>query len=96
MLKRTRILIGPYSGSTTTSFAIHPPSFINFLVLLTPLYQSDQWWAGGLRDLVFPWMYQTLFSKRNGNHNFRLKTGPFQQLDYDQVAQLPKENSVLI
>ncbi|EXS02471.1 FAD binding domain protein [Acinetobacter baumannii 1288284] len=22
-----------------------------------------------------------------------LKTGPFQQLDYDQVAQLPKENS---
>lgn len=22
-----------------------------------------------------------------------LKTGPFQQLDYDRVAQLPKENS---
>lgn len=22
-----------------------------------------------------------------------LKTGPFQQLDYDQAAQLPKENS---
>ncbi len=28
--------------------------FYQFLSrLLTPLYQSDHWWAGGLRDLVF-------------------------------------------
>ncbi len=49
--------------------------FYQFLSrLLTPLYQSDHWWAGGLRDLVFPWMYQIpYFQKRNGHHNFRFK-----------------------
>lgn len=30
-LKKTKILIGPYSGSIITSFAVHLPSFINFL-----------------------------------------------------------------
>lgn len=63
--------------------------------LLTPLYQSDHWWAGGLRDLVFPWMYQIpYFRKEMAITISGLKTGPFQQLDYDRVAQLPKENSV--
>ena len=65
--------------------------FYQFLSrLLTPLYQSDQWWAGGLRDLVFPWMYQIYFRKEMAITISGLKTGPFQQLDYDQVAQLPK------
>lgn len=69
--------------------------FYQFLSrLLTPLYQSDQWWAGGLRDLVFPWMYQIpYFRKEMAITISGLKTGPFQQLDYDQVAQLPKGNS---
>ncbi|MCH2018383.1 MULTISPECIES: FAD-dependent oxidoreductase [Acinetobacter] len=68
--------------------------FYQFLSrLLTPLYQSDQWWAGGLRDLVFPWMYQIpYFRKEMAITISGLKTGPFQQLDYDQVAQLPKES----
>ena len=48
--------------------------FYQFSSLLTPLYQSDQWWAGGLRDLVFPWMYQIPIFEKKCNHNFRLKT----------------------
>jgi len=69
--------------------------FYQFLSrLLTPLYQSDHWWAGGLRDLVFPWMYQIpYFRKEMAITVSGLKTAPFQQIDYDQVAQLPKESS---
>ena len=69
--------------------------FYQFLSrLLTPLYQSDHWWAGGLRDLVFPWMYQIpYFRKEMAITISGLKTGPFRHLEYDQVAQLPKESS---
>ncbi len=63
--------------------------FYQFLSrLLTPLYQSDHWWAGGLRDLVFPWMYQIpYFRKEMAITVSGLKTGPFQQLDYQKIAQ---------
>lgn len=63
--------------------------FYQFLSrLLTPLYQSDHWWAGGLRDLTFPWMYQIpYFRKEMAITISGLKTGLFQQLDYQHVAQ---------
>ncbi|QSB55450.1 FAD-dependent monooxygenase [Acinetobacter calcoaceticus] len=71
--------------------------FYQFLSrLLTPLYQSDHWWAGGLRDLVFPWMYQIpYFRKEMAITISGLKTGPFQQLDYQKIAQYcEKENAL--
>ncbi|MCH7335457.1 NAD(P)/FAD-dependent oxidoreductase [Acinetobacter sp. NIPH 2699] len=63
--------------------------FYQFLSrLLTPLYQSNHWWAGGLRDLTFPWMYQIpYFRKEMAITISGLKTSLFQQLDYQQVAQ---------
>ncbi|WP_436898916.1 FAD-dependent oxidoreductase [Acinetobacter gyllenbergii] len=63
--------------------------FYQFLSrLLTPLYQSDHWWAGGIRDLTFPWMYQIpYFRKEMAITISGLKTGLFQQLDYQHVAQ---------
>ena len=63
--------------------------FYQFLSrLLTPLYQSDHWWAGGLRDLVFPWMYQIpYFCKEMAITISGLKTGMFEQMSYQQVAQ---------
>lgn len=62
--------------------------FYQFLSrLLTPLYQSDHWWAGGIRDLTFPWLYQIpYFRKEMAITISGLKTGLFQQLDYQQVA----------
>lgn len=71
--------------------------FYQFLSrLLTPLYQSDHWWAGGLRDLFFPWMYQIpYFRKEMAITVSGLKTGPFQQLDYQKIAQYyEKENAL--
>jgi 2-polyprenyl-6-methoxyphenol hydroxylase-like FAD-dependent oxidoreductase len=54
---------------------------------LTPLYQSDHWWAGSIRDLTFPWLYQIpYFRKEMAITISGLKTGLFQQLDYQQVA----------
>ncbi|MCU4369915.1 MULTISPECIES: FAD-dependent oxidoreductase [Acinetobacter] len=62
--------------------------FYQFLSrLLTPLYQSDHWWAGGIRDLTFPWLYQIpYFRKEMAITISGLKIGLFQQLDYQQVA----------
>jgi len=71
--------------------------FYQFLSrLLTPLYQSDHWWAGGVRDLIFPWMYQIpYFRKEMAITVSGLKTGPFQQLDYQKIAQYcEKENAL--
>ncbi|ENU10150.1 FAD-dependent oxidoreductase [Acinetobacter calcoaceticus] len=71
--------------------------FYQFLSrLLTPLYQSDHWWAGGLRDLFFPWMYQIpYFRKEMAITVSGLKTGLFQQLDYQKIAQYcEKENAL--
>ncbi|MCJ0828526.1 FAD-dependent monooxygenase [Acinetobacter sp. NIPH1876] len=68
--------------------------FYQFLSrLLTPLYQSDHWWAGGLRDLTFPWMYQIpYFRKEMAITISGLKTGLFEQLDYQQVAQYAEKD----
>ncbi|MNU48354.1 3-hydroxybenzoate 6-hydroxylase 1 [compost metagenome] len=71
--------------------------FYQFLSrLLTPLYQSDHWWAGGLRDLIFPWMYQIpYFQKEMAITVSGLKTGPFKQLDYQKIAQYCEKENVL-
>lgn len=71
--------------------------FYQFLSrLLTPLYQSDHWWAGGIRDLTFPWMYQIpYFRKEMAITISGLKTGLFQQLDYQQVAHYAGSNHAL-
>ena len=63
--------------------------FYQFLSrLLTPLYQSDHWWAGGLRDLTFPWMYQIpYFRKEMAMTISGLKMGLFQQIQYDEIAK---------
>lgn len=63
--------------------------FYQFLSrLLTPLYQFDHCWAGGLRDLTFPWMYQIpYFRKEMAITISGLKTGMFQQIQYDEIAK---------
>ena len=72
--------------------------FYQFLSrLLTLLYQSDHWWAGGLRDLVFPWMYQIpYFRKEMAITISGLKTGMLQQLDYQQIAHYQKNDDSLV
>lgn len=72
--------------------------FYQFLSrLLTPLYQSDHWWAGGLRDLVFPWLYQIpYFRKEMAITISGLKTGMFQQMSYQQIAAYRHNQNVLI
>lgn len=55
--------------------------------LLTPLYQSDLWWASTLRDLTFTWMYRVPYLRREMAVTISgLKTGAFSQLQADQVA----------
>lgn len=63
--------------------------FYQFLSrLLTPLYQSDHWWAGGLRDLSFAWMYQIpYFRKEMAMTVSGLKLGMFTQMNYADIAQ---------
>lgn len=63
--------------------------FYQFLSrLLTPLYQSDLWWAGGLRDLSFSWMYQIpYFRKEMAITVSGLKSGMFTQMNYADIAK---------
>ena len=72
--------------------------FYQFLSrLLTPLYQSDHWWAGSIRDLTFPWMYQIpYFRKEMAITISGLKTGMLQQLDYQQIAHYQKDDDSLV
>ena len=72
--------------------------FYQFLSrLLTPMYQSDHWWAGGIRDLTFPWMYQIpYFRKEMAITISGLKTGMFQQMSYQQIATYKHNQNVLI
>lgn len=73
-------------------------AFYQFLSrLLTPLYQSDLWWAGGLRDLSFSWMYRIpYFRKEMAITVSGLKSGMFTQMKYEDIAQssLARENDV--
>lgn len=63
-------------------------AFYQFLSrLLTPLYQSDLWWAGGLRDLSFSWMYRIpYFRKEMAITVSGLKSGMFSQMKYEDIA----------
>lgn len=72
--------------------------FYQFLSrLLTPLYQSDHWWAGGIRDLTFPWMYQIpYFRKEMAITISGLKTGMFQHMNYQHIAAYQHNQNVLI
>lgn len=72
--------------------------FYQFLSrLLTPLYQSDHWWAGGIRDLTFPWMYQIpYFRKEMAITISGLKTGMFQHMSYQHIAAYQHNQNVLI
>lgn len=72
--------------------------FYQFLSrLLTPLYQSNHWWAGGLRDLTFPWMYQLPYLRTEMAMTISgLKTGMFQQMHYQQVAKYQHNENALI
>ena len=64
-------------------------AFYQFLSrLLTPLYQSDLWWAGGLRDLSFAWMYRIpYFRKEMAVTISGLKLGMFNQMNYRDIAK---------
>ena len=64
-------------------------AFYQFLSrLLTPLYQSDLWWAGGLRDLTFSWMYRVpYFRKEMAITVSGLKSGMFTQMEYENIAK---------
>ena len=63
--------------------------FYQFLSrLITPLYQSDLWWAGGLRDLSFGWMYKVpYFRKEMALTVSGLKSGMFTQMQYQDIAR---------
>ena len=64
-------------------------TFYQFLSrLLTPLYQSDLWWAGGLRDLSFSWMYRIpYFRKEMAITVSGLKSGMLSQMRYEDIAK---------
>lgn len=63
--------------------------FYQFLSrLLTPLYQSDLWWAGALRDFSFSWMYRIpYFRKEMAITVTGLKSGMFSQMKYQDIVQ---------
>lgn len=66
--------------------------FYQFLSrLLTPLYQSDHWWAGGLRDLSFSWMYRIPYLRKEMALTVSgLKSGMLTQMKYADIAQSHK------
>ena len=72
-------------------------AFYQFLSrLLTPLYQSDLWWTGFIRDLSFPWMYRIpYFRKEMALTVSGLKTGMFSQMQYEDVAHPFSKNREL-
>ena len=67
--------------------------FYQFLSrLITPLYQSEHWWAGGLRDLSFAWMYKIpYFRKQMALTVSGLKSGMLTQMQYEDIARSNKD-----
>ena len=65
-------------------------TFYQFLSrLLTPFYQSDLWWTGGVRDLSFPWMYRVPYLRKEMALTVSgLKSGMFSQMIYEDIAKL--------
>lgn len=56
--------------------------------LLTPLYQSELWWAGGLRNIMFSWMYRVPYLRKEMAITISgLKTNMLQQIDYAEIAR---------
>ncbi|MFU8927669.1 FAD-dependent oxidoreductase [Acinetobacter puyangensis] len=56
--------------------------------LLTPLYQSELWWAGGLRNVMFSWMYHVPYLRKEMAITISgLKTNLLQQIDYAEIAK---------
>lgn len=64
-------------------------NFYQFLSrLITPLYQSEHWWTGGLRDLSFNWMYRIpYFRKEMALTISGLKSGMLSQMKYADIAK---------
>ena len=63
-------------------------NFYQFLSrLLTPLYQSEHWWTGPLRDFSFGWMYRIpYFRKEMALTVSGLKSGMFTHMQYQDIA----------
>ncbi|NHB56740.1 FAD-dependent monooxygenase [Acinetobacter sp. 194] len=63
-------------------------NFYQFLSrLLTPLYQSERWWTGPLRDFSFGWMYRIpYFRKEMALTVSGLKSGMFTNMQYQDIA----------
>lgn len=60
----------------------------SFSRLLTPLYQSDHWWAGHLRNFIFTWLYRIpYFRKEMAITISGLKTNLFSHLNYQDIAK---------
>ncbi|MCH4246677.1 MAG: FAD-dependent monooxygenase [Acinetobacter populi] len=56
--------------------------------LLTPLYQSELWWAGSLRNIMFSWMYRVPYLRKEMAITISgLKTNLLQQIDYAEIAR---------
>ena len=71
-------------------------AFYQFLSrLLTPLYQSDLWWAGAFRDLTFSWMYRIpYFRKEMALTVSGLKSGMLTQMQYEQIMKNKRNGDV--
>ena len=71
-------------------------AFYQFLSrLLTPLYQSDLWWAGAFRDLTFSWMYRIpYFRKEMALTVSGLKSGMLSQMQYEQIVKNKRNGDV--
>ena len=62
------------------------------IVLKTPHFAIIR--AGSIRDLTFPWMYQIpYFRKEMAMTISGLKTGMFEQMSYQQVAQYTERDN---
>ena len=64
-------------------------TFYQFLSrLLTPFYQSDLWWTGGVRDVSCPWMYGVPYLRKEMALTVSgLKSGMFSQMSYEDIAK---------
>lgn len=88
--RQNEILDYPQLWKTYHQHRQSSTAFYQFLSrLLTPLYQSDLWWAGGLRDLTFAWMYRIpYFRKEMAITVSGLKSGMFSQMKYEDIYQM--------
>lgn len=89
LLRKIRKLTGQSCGNIIINNGAPRPNSISSLVIYCP-HSINQiiWWAGRIRDLTFPWMYQIpYFRKEMAITISGLKTGMFQQIQYDEIAK---------